>query len=68
LWRIFPGFKSGIIGRWEKGARNLQPDVKIVQGLLRGAAKTLEAPEIDPDVGGAFSGSAILGEVGRRYA
>ena len=39
---------SGSVGRWEKGARNLQADVKIVQGLLRGAAKTLEAPEIDP--------------------
>jgi murein DD-endopeptidase MepM/ murein hydrolase activator NlpD len=39
---------SGSVGRWEKGARNLQADVKIVQGLLRGAAKTLKAPEIDP--------------------
>jgi len=39
---------SGSVGRWEKGARNLQADVKIVQGVLRGAAKTLKAPEIDP--------------------
>ena len=39
---------SGSVGRWEKRARNLQSDVKIVQGLLRQAAKTLEAPEIDP--------------------
>ena len=39
---------SASVGRWEKSARNLQADVKIVQGLLRQAAKTLEAPEIDP--------------------
>ncbi len=39
---------SGSVGRWEKGARNLQPDVKTVQGLLSAAAKMLNAPEIDP--------------------
>ena len=39
---------SGSVGRWEKRARNLQGDVKIVQDLLRQAAKTFEAPEIDP--------------------
>ena len=39
---------SGSVGRWEKGARNLQADVRTVQRLLKAAAKTLEAPEIDP--------------------
>ena len=39
---------SGSVGRWEKRARNLQSDVKIVQDLLRHAAKAFEAPEIDP--------------------
>jgi len=39
---------SGSVGRWEKGARNLQPDVKTVQRLLSTAAKTLKASEIDP--------------------
>jgi murein DD-endopeptidase MepM/ murein hydrolase activator NlpD len=39
---------SASVGRWEKGARNLQPDVMMVQRLLQAAAKALEAPEIDP--------------------
>jgi len=39
---------SGSVGRWEKGARNLQADVKTVQSLLKRAANTFEAPEIDP--------------------
>ena len=39
---------SGSVGRWEKGARNLQADVKTAQRLLSTAAKTLKAPEIDP--------------------
>jgi len=39
---------SGSVGRWEKGAQNLKADVRIVQGLLAAAAKTLGAPEIDP--------------------
>jgi len=39
---------SGSVGRGEKRVRNLQGDVKIVQDLLRQAAKTFEAPEIDP--------------------
>ena len=39
---------SASVGRWEKGARNLQADVRTVQLLLQAAAKTLEAPEIDP--------------------
>jgi murein DD-endopeptidase MepM/ murein hydrolase activator NlpD len=39
---------SGSVGRWEKGAQNLQADVRTVQRLLKAAAKTLNAPEIDP--------------------
>ena len=39
---------SASVGRWEKGARNLQGDVKTVQRLLETAAEILEAPEIDP--------------------
>jgi murein DD-endopeptidase MepM/ murein hydrolase activator NlpD len=40
---------SAPVGRWEKGARNLPDDVKTVQRLLKAAAETLEAPEIDPN-------------------
>jgi hypothetical protein len=36
------------VGRWEKGARNLQADVKTVQRLLETAAQKLQAPELDP--------------------
>ena len=39
---------SASVGRWEKGARNLQDDVRSVQRLLKTAAEILEAPEIDP--------------------
>ena len=39
---------SASVGRWEKGARNLPADVSTVQRLLKSAAGTLEAPEIDP--------------------
>ncbi|PYJ30722.1 MAG: hypothetical protein DME90_02175 [Verrucomicrobia bacterium] len=39
---------SSSVGRWEKGARNLTADVTTVQRLLKAAAETLEAPEIDP--------------------
>jgi len=39
---------SASVGRWEKGARNLQDDVRTVQSLLETAAEILEAPEIDP--------------------
>jgi murein DD-endopeptidase MepM/ murein hydrolase activator NlpD len=47
---------SGSVGRWKNGARNLQADVRTVQRLLKTAAKTLEAPEIDPkDVDGKIS-------------
>jgi murein DD-endopeptidase MepM/ murein hydrolase activator NlpD len=51
---------SGSVGRWEKGARNLQSDVKTVQQLLSAAAKTLKAPEIDP--------KAIDGKISRPPA
>jgi murein DD-endopeptidase MepM/ murein hydrolase activator NlpD len=39
---------SAPVGRWEKGARNLPTDVTTVQCLLKAAAETLEAPELDP--------------------
>jgi murein DD-endopeptidase MepM/ murein hydrolase activator NlpD len=39
---------SSSVGRWEKGARNLQPDVEVVQRLLEAAAQALQAPQLDP--------------------
>jgi len=39
---------SASVGRWEKGARNLRPDVEVVQRLLESAAQALKAPELDP--------------------
>jgi murein DD-endopeptidase MepM/ murein hydrolase activator NlpD len=39
---------SGSVGRWEKKARNLPPDVEVVQRLLERAANALQAPELDP--------------------
>jgi peptidoglycan hydrolase-like protein with peptidoglycan-binding domain len=39
---------AGSVGRWEKGARNLQADVETVQRLLEAAAQRLQAPELDP--------------------
>ena len=36
------------MGRWEKGASNLQLDVEVVQRLLETAAQALQAPEVDP--------------------
>ena len=39
---------SGSVGRWEKGAGNLQADVETVQRLLQAAAQRLQAPELDP--------------------
>jgi len=36
------------VGRWERGARNLQPDVEVVQRLLEAATQALQAPELDP--------------------
>jgi hypothetical protein len=43
-----PPVISGSVGRWEKGARNLQADVKTVQRLLETAAQKLQAPDLDP--------------------
>jgi hypothetical protein len=39
---------TGSVGRWEKGARNLQVDVETVQRLLQVAAQTLQVPQLDP--------------------
>jgi peptidoglycan hydrolase-like protein with peptidoglycan-binding domain len=39
---------TGSVGRWEKGARNLEADVETVQHLLQAAAQRLQAPQIDP--------------------
>ena len=39
---------TGSVGRWEKGAGNLQADVEIVQRILEQAAQRLQAPELDP--------------------
>jgi len=39
---------STSVGRWDRGASNLQPDVQIVQRLLETAAHALQAPELDP--------------------
>jgi peptidoglycan hydrolase-like protein with peptidoglycan-binding domain len=43
-----PTVIAGSVGRWEKGARNLQADVETVQRLLEAAAQRLQAPELDP--------------------
>jgi L,D-transpeptidase catalytic domain len=43
-----PSVITGSVGRWEKGARNLQADVKTVQRLLETAAQKLQAPDLDP--------------------
>src|SRR5438045_7435776 len=39
---------TGSVGRWEKGAVNLEADVKTVQRLLETAAQKLQAPDLDP--------------------
>jgi len=39
---------SQSVGRWEKKARNLRSDVKVVQRLLKRAAQTLQAPQLYP--------------------
>jgi murein DD-endopeptidase MepM/ murein hydrolase activator NlpD len=39
---------SRSVGRWEKRARNLRPDVKVVQRLLERAARALQVPQVDP--------------------
>jgi murein DD-endopeptidase MepM/ murein hydrolase activator NlpD len=51
---------SDSVGRWEKGARNVKADVTTVQRLLKAAANTLEAPEIDP--------TAVDGKISRPPA
>jgi hypothetical protein len=43
-----PAVITGSVGRWEKGARNLQTDVETVQRLLETAAQKLQAPDLDP--------------------
>jgi L,D-transpeptidase-like protein len=43
-----PSVITSSVGRWEKGARNLQADVKTVQHLLETAAQKLQAPDLDP--------------------
>jgi len=43
-----PPVITGSVGRWEKGASNLQADVKSVQRLLETAAQKLQAPDLDP--------------------
>ena len=51
---------TGSVGRWEKGARNLQADVETVQRLLEAAAQRLQAPELDP--------KSVDGKIGRQSA
>src|SRR5215212_7395496 len=43
-----PAVITGSVGRWEKGADNLQADVETVQRLLETAAQRLQAPELNP--------------------
>jgi len=43
-----PPVITGSVGRWEKGASNLQADVETVQRLLETAAQKLQAPDLDP--------------------
>src|SRR5436190_8506978 len=43
-----PPVITGSVGRWERGARNLQADVETVQRLLETAAQKLQAPDLDP--------------------
>src|ERR1041384_3419375 len=43
-----PPVITGSVGRWEKGAGNLQADVETVQRLLETAAQKLHAPELNP--------------------
>jgi L,D-transpeptidase catalytic domain len=43
-----PPVITGSVGRWEKGARNLETDVETVQRLLETAAQKLQAPDLDP--------------------
>ena len=43
-----PPVITGSVGRWEKGARNLETDIKTVQRLLETAAHKFQAPDLDP--------------------
>ncbi len=43
-----PPVITGSVGRWEKGARNLQAEVETVQRLLETTAQKLQAPDLDP--------------------
>jgi len=43
-----PPVITGSVGRWEKGASNLEADVKTAQRLLETAAQKLQAPDLDP--------------------
>jgi hypothetical protein len=43
-----PPVINGSVGRWEKGASNVEADVKTVQRLLETAAQKLQAPDLDP--------------------
>src|SRR5205814_10455571 len=43
-----PSVITGSVGRWERGARNLQADVETVQRLLESAAQKLQASDLDP--------------------
>ncbi len=52
-----PAVITGSVGRWEKGAGNLQADVETVQRLLKTAAQRLQAPELDP--------KGVDGKIGR---
>jgi L,D-transpeptidase catalytic domain len=51
---------TGSVGRWEKGARNLQTEVETVQRLLETAAQKLQAPDLDP--------KGIDGKIARQSA
>jgi murein DD-endopeptidase MepM/ murein hydrolase activator NlpD len=51
---------SRSVGRWEKQARNLRPDVEVVQRLLEAAAHALEDPQLDP--------KGVDGKIARRPA
>src|SRR5436309_11429248 len=55
-----PPVITGSVGRWEKGARNLQADVQTVQRLLETAAQKLQAPNLDP--------KGIDGKIARQSA
>lgn len=55
-----PPVITGSVGRWEKGARNLQVDVETVQRLLETVAQKLQAPELDP--------KGVDGKIGRQSA